>query len=132
MNDTHRRHTKYTDEIARIIAARGHASNAEIATDLRKVYPDVSDTTVHRVTARMLEDGVVAFAPKTQHGSVRYDASLEPHDHFHCNHCDGLKDVCVPDAIRNELGRLISGCIINGQLTVSGDCHQCISKRRSK
>lgn len=132
MSDTNRRHTKYTDEIARIITARGHASNAEIAADLRKTYPDVSDTTVHRVTARMYADGVVEYAPKTENGSVRYDANLTPHDHFHCAHCDGLKDIEVSAAIRNALSKTISDCIINGRLTVSGDCHQCINKRRNK
>ena len=43
-----RRKSLYADEVMRILRAQGHATNQEIARILRKHFPAVSDTTVHR------------------------------------------------------------------------------------
>ena len=77
-----RRITKYTDSILSILCQLQHATNAEIASRLRELYSNVSDTTVHRITQRLQGDGVIGLAPASKQGCLRYDFSPEPHDHF--------------------------------------------------
>ena len=80
-----RRITKYTDSILSILCHLQHATNAEIASQLRESYSNVSDTTVHRITQRLRDDGVIGLAPASRQGCLRYDFSPEPHDHFICS-----------------------------------------------
>ena len=41
-----RRSTKYTNDVMAILKSKHHATNAEIAQELRNIHPEVSDTTV--------------------------------------------------------------------------------------
>lgn len=63
-----RRITKYTDSILSILCQLQHATNAEIASRLRELYSNVSDTTVHRITQRLRDDGVIGLAPASRQG----------------------------------------------------------------
>jgi Fur family transcriptional regulator, peroxide stress response regulator len=119
------RQTKYCDAIEVAIAMRGHATNAELIALLRKQFPDVSATTVHRASARLAERGVIAVAPATKDGSMRYDANVQPHDHFMCSVCDAIRDTDIKDKVTPVLEAAIEGCNISGRLTISGLCKQC-------
>lgn len=120
------RETKYCNAVRDCIAQLGHATNATILDQLRAQYPNVSATTVHRVTARLYGRGEVALAPPDQYGSMRYDANTEPHDHFLCSSCSLLRDTDVKEEIIPILEASIGDCKISGQLTISGICKQCI------
>ena len=124
-----RRITKYTDSILSILCQLQHATNAEIAGRMRESYPDISDTTVHRITQRLQSDGVIGLAPASRQGCLRYDFSPESHDHFICSQCDSLQDIKVPDSVRCQIERQLDGCCFDGPLVITGVCQQCKNRR---
>lgn len=126
-----RRITKYTDSILSILCQLQHATNAEIAGRMRESYPDISDTTVHRITQRLRDDGVIGLAPASRQGCLRYDFSPESHDHFICSECDSLQDIKVPDSVRCQIERQLDGCCFDGPLVITGVCQQCKNRRRN-
>ena len=126
-----RRITKYTDSILSILCQLQHATNAEIASRLRELYSNVSDTTVHRITQRLQSDGVIGLAPASMQGCLRYDFSPESHDHFICSECDSLQDIKVPDSVRCQIERQLDGCCFDGPLVITGVCQQCKNRRRN-
>ena len=126
-----RRITKYTDSILSILCQLQHATNAEIASRLRELYSNVSDTTVHRITQRLQSDGVIGLAPASRQGCLRYDFSPESHDHFICSECDSLQDIKVPDSVRCQIERQLDGCYFDGPLVITGVCQQCKKRRRN-
>ncbi len=126
-----RRITKYTDSILSILCQLQHATNAEIASRLRELYSNVSDTTVHRITQRLQSDGVIGLAPASRQGCLRYDFSPESHDHFICSECDSLQDIKVPDSVRCQIERQLDGCYFDGPLVITGVCQQCKNRRRN-
>ena len=126
-----RRITKYTDSILSILCQLQHATNAEIASRLRELYSNVSDTTVHRITQRLQSDGVIGLAPASRQGCLRYDFSPESHDHFICSECDSLQDIKVPDSVRCQIERQLDGCYFDGPLVITGVFQQCKNRRRN-
>ena len=120
------RQTKYCQSLESIIESMGHATNAELHSELRKIYPDVSATTVHRATARMADRGTIGFAPTALDGSMQYDAITKPHDHFQCSSCGILRDTDIKDKVIPILESSIEGCSISGQLTINGTCKACM------
>lgn len=121
------RKSKYVQAVSSALARREHATNAQLADDLRVIYPDVSDTTVHRVTQRLVTAGECAKAPLAKCGSRRFDAKIEPHDHFECSDCGRLRDINLSDEFREEIRASIGGCRIEGSLTIQGVCQQCLT-----
>jgi len=122
------RQTKYCLAIKQRLKSMGHATNAELLSDLRKEFPELSATTIHRATARLESRGCITIAPSCCDGSMRYDANIEPHDHFQCTMCGLIKDVNVKNKVIPVLESNISNCIISGQLLINGKCNNCINK----
>jgi Fur family transcriptional regulator, peroxide stress response regulator len=100
------RQTKYCEAIREILSRFSHATNNELLTELKKTYPQLSATTVHRATARLAGRDEISPAPAGLDGAMRYDANTKPHDHFMCTVCD---------------------CRISGRLTISGVCKRCLA-----
>jgi Fe2+ or Zn2+ uptake regulation protein len=123
------RSTKYTQEVSRIIETSGHVTNAEILEELRKIYSDVTATTVHRVTTRLAEHGRITEAPHDRHGAIRYDNNIKSHDHFLCQSCGGIKDIDVAEQVIPSISRALGGCRITGRLVIYGSCENCLVKK---
>lgn len=123
---TAERKTKYTQAAAAYIRQVGHATNAQILTELQAAYPDLSATTVHRITVRMVERGELAHAPIAKDNVSRFDHNVAPHDHFHCSSCDRLRDVALPKELFAEIQLKLGDCKLDGNLTVQGSCTNCI------
>ena len=104
----------------------GHATNQELLIYLRHSYPNLSKTTIHRITKRMLVRQDVILAPPARDNSLRFDINTMPHDHFHCLNCDRLKDLLLTDSILAEIQTLAGDCKISGRLTIQGSCKQCL------
>lgn len=119
------RNTKYSQAIAAALEKAGHATNAELLSLLKEAFPDLSATTVHRVTARMAERGVISVAPSALDGSMRYDFNLNPHDHFTCVGCNNIRDLNVAAELLPKIEAELGGCKISGRLVVSGTCNHC-------
>ncbi len=122
------RQTKYIAAVREIMHQTGHATNAAILAELRITYPDVSATTVHRITARLVDRGELALAPPAHDNSTRFDTTTTQHDHFSCNQCDCLHDVTLDGEIRQGLDDQLQGCSLSGPLTIQGTCRNCLQK----
>lgn len=122
------RNTRYVSAVLESLDKLVHATNLELLHDIQQDYPEVSATTIHRVTARLYERGEIGSASKPKDGSMRYDVNPKPHHHFMCVTCDQICDVPDTDksaqAIR-DLKESSGTCALAGTLTLRGVCKQC-------
>lgn len=123
------RQTKYCQAIESMLGSMGHATNSELLQKLRKNYPDLSATTVHRATARLASRGSIALAPPSVDGLMMYDSNTKPHDHFQCLSCGTLRDTDIKDKVIPILESSIGDCHISGRLTISGVCNKCMEDK---
>lgn len=126
MTEIAERTTRYSKELADVMKRLGHATNVELLKELHRHYPDLSATTVHRITSRMVDRGELRLAPSGSRNILRFDANLIPHDHFMCEKCGILRDADIASLLRPQIEKAIGdGCSIAGNLTVSGICKNC-------
>lgn len=126
------RQTRYATAITKALAVRGHATNAELLTDIREEFPEVSITTVHRVTTRLKDRSIIGAAPSTASGAERFDANPMPHHHFMCSRCGGVCDIPQTDEARmvmQQLKELSGKCAVAGMLTMQGTCLGCTGEK---
>lgn len=122
-----RRKTRYTDALRNVLVMFGHATNAQLADELRRDFPSLSDTTVHRITQRMIEDGEIQYAPNAADGSKLFDSNVSEHDHFECAGCGELRDITISDAGRESIRQSIGDCRVDGSLKIVGTCCNCMT-----
>lgn len=123
--ETAARESKYCDGIRQTVKKLGHATNAMIAAELRKTFPSLSATTVHRATARLAARGELMSAPADNSGAMRYELHKKPHDHFMCTVCGQLRDVDIAPEVTALLRSKRVECYPSGQVVVSGVCGRC-------
>ncbi len=111
------------------LRVNNHATNKVIIDGLRNVYPEISATTVHRITDRLVKNNKIILAPISRNNEMRFDTNIVPHDHFSCQKCDRLRDIELPDSIIQSINDLLSDCRINGNLIISGTCSNCLKKK---
>jgi Fur family peroxide stress response transcriptional regulator len=122
---TQLRMTQQTRRVLFVARRLGHASNSQILSEVREQLPDLSATTVHRITTRLIAAGLLAYGPELN-GSKIIDANTVPHDHFICDACSGIKDIHISQHSRNELQKQVDSLVLSSRLTITGDCTQCI------
>jgi Fe2+ or Zn2+ uptake regulation protein len=126
------RETKYTKQLMQAMSLLGHASNGQLLATLQATYPELSATTVHRITARLCERGELATAPVDQHGAMRFDSTTSPHDHFLCSGCGGMRDIDIAERVLPTLSAALGGCKVTGRLVIHGTCQSCMSKNNKE
>ena len=126
------RQTKYTKAVTAHMRKLGHATNMQLLESMRTSYPELSATTIHRITTRFLQQGLIHHAPPDKDGSMRFDTNLSPHDHFVCTACGGIRDIDVADEITPLVSNALGGCKITGRLLIHGSCKSCISKNNNE
>ncbi|MEI6237730.1 MAG: transcriptional repressor [Candidatus Saccharibacteria bacterium] len=119
--------TPQTKAVLEYVHKSGHATNRQILYELNKVFPNLSATTVHRITLRMVSCGMLAKGPEIE-GSMTVDSNLKSHDHFICNNCEGLKDVILTAGLRRSLQTQTGLSILPSNLVIYGDCTNCKTK----
>ena len=123
------RQTKYSKATLEFFGQKRHATNAEVLDYLHSRLGYVSPTTVHRITARLKQQGKLAEAPQDAAGAMRYDANLTPHDHFMCQLCGGIRDIDIADIVSPLISEQVGGCQITGRLVVQGSCVSCMEQK---
>lgn len=126
------RQTKYTNAVRAAVTQLGHASNADIIKILRAEHPDISATTVHRITTRLHDSGQLTLAPNKEDGAMRYDCNTVPHDHFLCSGCDRVRDLHIAEQFIPRIEKALGGCKVTGKLVISGSCETCIKNKKGK
>lgn len=125
------RQTKYVNVIIDTLTRLSHATNLELLREVQRTYPDVSATTIHRVTARLKERGRIGCAPKPTSGVERYDINPSDHHHFMCSRCSRLCDIpktTESEKIMTQVRVLSTSCALAGTLTLQGICQLCTKK----
>lgn len=125
LNTNSPRATKYSVAVLAYLQQHNHSTNLQIIEGLRQSYPELSKTTVHRVTARLLAQGKLRWAPASRDNAARYDSNVLPHDHFNCRHCDRLRDIYVPAKLLASVQSQLGKCQIDGSVVVTGLCGRC-------
>lgn len=125
MSVVQNRTTKYTVAVLSFLQRQGHCTNLDIVEGLRQEFPELSKTTVHRVTSRLLSQGKIRSAPATHDNASRFDSNVLPHDHFRCNNCDRVRDIYVPHELLKSVQDQLGKCTIDGSVVISGVCGRC-------
>lgn len=125
------RQTKYAKAVLGALQKLSHATNLELLREVQRSYPEVSATTIHRVTVRLKQREVIGCAPKSASGAERYDSNPEPHHHFMCLKCSRICDVIETEKasfVLKQLKELTKECAFAGSLTMQGTCIRCVKK----
>lgn len=121
------RTTKYISAICDYLSYAGHATNAAILRELQKTYPELSATTVHRITARLCAQKRIQLIPLTADGSMYYDSNVGLHDHFYCTNCHVIRDITISPDVFLKLQQAVDEHQVSGRLVLTGICKQCRS-----
>ena len=132
MNITATRTTKYTVAVLSYLQQHSHSTNFQIAEALRHEFPELSKTTVHRVTARLVEQRKIGNAPASKDNAARFDSNVLPHDHFKCRKCDRLRDIVIPHELLEEVQDQLGKCRIDGTVVITGLCGRCNHQDRTE
>lgn len=116
--------TIQSDAILANLRAVGHATNLDLHGSLAATMPRVSLTSVHRITARLLERGEIGIGP-TDGGTVVLDARIDVHDHFVCTSCGGIVDLLLPADVISVIQAQLGQNLVRDGITVRGHCETC-------
>ncbi|MHC4061700.1 MAG: Fur family transcriptional regulator [Planctomycetota bacterium] len=113
-----------------LVETNGHPSADVAYRQVRKVIPNVSPDTVNRNLLTLSEIGVASVVEGSG-DAKRFDANLEPHQHFRCVKCKSIFDVHhhsfdkikVPSISRKFL-------VLRKTVHLEGICPSCRKKRR--
>lgn len=121
--------TIQTDAVREALNILGHASNQQLHEQVMMLMPSLSATTVHRITNRLIENKQIGYAPSNGK-AVMLDASPEPHDHFVCKGCSGMKDIILPVSVFNNIQEQLGKNIVENELVIYGICVDCSHKAK--
>jgi Fe2+ or Zn2+ uptake regulation protein len=106
-----------------------HPDAEAVYLAVREAMPSVSRDTIHRALGLLKDLGLlVPLGPR--HESVRYDAHIEPHDHYVCLQCGMTRDIEGPGV---DLGPRIAstahlGSAMRARVEVLGICRACAER----
>lgn len=116
--------TIQTETVRRALDRLGHATNLELHATLAEVLPELALTSLHRITARMLERREIGLAPSDGR-QVVLDARPETHDHFVCTSCGGILDIHLPESAIDSIQRQLGRHLVRDGIVVRGRCESC-------
>jgi Fe2+ or Zn2+ uptake regulation protein len=114
------RTTPQTSVITKALNELGHATNVQLLDKVKAYMPGMSATTVHRITTRLVEEGVIGSTHIVCAGSLVLDSNLNQHQHLRCEVCHNLQDIIfntnLTDHVKKEVGKdfEITSLVING------------------
>lgn len=114
------RMTLQTNAVLDELRQLGHASNATLLSRIRVQYPELSATTVHRITKRLTQGGVIGVTRSPLDGATLLDANPEPHYHFACQPCGKVQDIQLAPETVNSLENAIGVPIKHDALVITG------------
>jgi Fe2+ or Zn2+ uptake regulation protein len=104
---------------------RSHPTAEWVYEAVRRAMPRISLGTVYRNLQVLVEEGKLkSFA---RGGRIRYDADLDPHDHFSCERCGLLLDIPrAAESLPGERKLKAQGYSVSGRtLEYHGLCRRC-------
>lgn len=118
------RKTPQTILIKQLLVDKGHATNQELAKEARKTFQNLTNTSVHRITSRLVAAKMASYAPNLS-GVKVIDANITNHDHFACQVCGKLIDIKLSDKFFDQLQDQLPGKLSHENMLVAGVCKKC-------
>jgi Fur family peroxide stress response transcriptional regulator len=127
------RSTRQLDAVYRVLCASdAHPTAEQVFGAVRAAMPAVSRGTVYRNLAKLVAAGRVRIV-HVHDRCARYDARLEPHDHFLCLGCTMLLDVAAPRVGDGRSRSRIRGHRVAARVvTWLGTCRSCEAATTAK
>lgn len=110
---------------ANLLNREDHPTVEQILADVNAELPIASKASVYSALTVLREVGLVREVLLDE-GVTRYDAKVEPHHHFVCQHCGAILDLSWQVVGNLSLAQLPQGLTAETyELTVKGACPQC-------
>jgi Fur family transcriptional regulator, peroxide stress response regulator len=119
------RMTPQTQAVIQELQKRGHASNLELLKALHNTFSDLSATTVHRITKRLVAEKQIGILRSPLDGTALLDANAAPHYHFACQPCGKVQDIQLSKSVVSELQEAVGHQIMQDTLVVTGIKTNC-------
>lgn len=116
--------TIQVDVVREALTRLGHATNHQLHQEAVRSLPRLSIASVHRITARLVDNGQARYAPSDGR-TVVLDANPDPHDHFRCTSCGGMFDIALGPAVVDQIQTQLGRNIVRDGITVHGCCEVC-------
>lgn len=125
------RFSEKRDAIIKNLKSRtDHPSADTLYADLRKEYPNISMGTVYRNLSELSDKGEILKlgAPERE----RYDGNTSPHNHFFCDKCGKITDICSAISLAglSSAEKELGGKITSASITFHGICEKCLNKNK--
>lgn len=117
--------TPQTKATLQELKTRRHASNLELLTALQPTFPDISATTIHRITKRLVDEKQISMFMSPHDGSMLLDANPVPHYHFICQACGKVRDIDLSVAIIDEIKKAAGISFRSESLIITGIKADC-------
>lgn len=107
-----------------------HPTAEWVYEQVRSQIPRVSLGTVYRNLHILTAQGNIRELDFGE-GLHRYDATVNQHYHFVCEHCGAVRDLEVPPMqdLHDRVRNIVPGSIIGHRLDFFGVCADCLKKR---
>ena len=105
-----------------------HPTAEWIYQQLKLEYADLSMGTVYRNLSRFKEEGKIVSVGVVN-GQERFDAIVDPHEHFICEQCGAVKDLkyqILPDSVDQQMSRSCGMQVHSHSLVFYGVCPDCM------
>lgn len=103
---------------------KSHPTAERVYEAVRRAMPRISLGTVYRNLQVLVEEGKLKSFVRG--GRIRYDADLDPHDHFSCERCGLLLDIPRAESLPGERKLKAQGYSVSGRtLEYHGLCRRC-------
>lgn len=118
------RRTPQTVAVLGALSELGHATNLELKRAIKAAFPEVTASTVHRITERMVDSKLAAYGPSL--GGVKViDRNTDKHDHFFCSACEKLIDINLKDETVDDIQSQLPSRLMRSSIVISGVCEAC-------
>lgn len=125
------RKTPQTILVVNILAEMGHATIQDLSAEARKSFPSLTNSTVHRITSRLVSNGMAGTAPSLNHVKL-IDANTQPHDHFLCQECHKIVDIQISDESFMRIQEQLPGELLRDNILIAGVCKKCATHKAKK
>lgn len=119
--------TKQRMVIYQVLAScKDHPDAEELYARVARIDPQLSLNTIYRTLGAMVSKGLVLRVASVGN-AARFDACVEPHDHFYCRICHRVVDVPEANSFHPAItdGLLEIGDVEQTQILYVGVCRHC-------
>lgn len=111
-----------------------HPSAQQLFQLVKEKIPNISFATVYRQLTNLALAGKIKEISPSPRQSARYDAVLEPHQHFICRSCAQIFNISSPEAIdfadkiKDSLGSKFKHQTDEVRIELLGVCDKCLKQ----